>query len=182
MTFRTNRTSADRTPARLSAISPLSAGVLISVCRAQRTSPHGFDMSTRYSNSTCSIRVSTSAFERIVLIQRIDFLRTLENSRSSIERLPPPPPLPWASSLKLFVLLILLTGGASLFDVFEVETPAWRKALKWLIVIVGTVGLYFVVGHWAILFPIGLCLAGDSTASGGGTPRGQSDVAPGGAW
>ena len=28
----------------------------------------------------------------------------------------------------------------------------------------------------------GLCLAGDSTASGGGTPRGQSDVAPGGAW
>ena len=41
--------------------------------------------------STCSIRVSTSAFERIALIQRIDFLRTLANSRVSIERLPPPP-------------------------------------------------------------------------------------------
>ena len=35
---------------------------LISVRRAQRTSPHGFDVSTRYSNSTCSIRVSTSVF------------------------------------------------------------------------------------------------------------------------
>ncbi len=56
--------------------------------------------------------------------------------------------------LELFVLLILLTAGASIFDVFEVETPAWRKALKWLIVIVATVGLYFVVGHWALLFPI----------------------------
>ena len=45
-------------------------------------------MSTRYSNSTCAIRVSTSAFERIALIQRIDFLGTLEYSRSSIERRP----------------------------------------------------------------------------------------------
>ena len=60
--------------------------------RAQRTSLHGFDMGTRYSNSTCSIRVSTSAFERIALIQRINFSRILENSRISIERLPPPPP------------------------------------------------------------------------------------------
>ena len=48
--------------------------------------------------------------------------------------------------LELFVLLILVTAGASIFDVFEVETPAWCKALKWVIVIVATVGLYFVVG------------------------------------
>ena len=56
--------------------------------------------------------------------------------------------------LELFVLLILLTLGSSVFAVFEVETPRWRKALKWLIIIVGTTGLYYVVGHLAILFPV----------------------------
>ena len=56
--------------------------------------------------------------------------------------------------LELYVLLALLTLGSSIFAVFEVETPRWRKALKWLIIIVGTVGLYRAVGHLAVLFPV----------------------------
>ena len=33
--------------------------------------------------------------------------------------------------LELYVLLILLTLGSSIFAVFEVETPPWRKTWKW---------------------------------------------------
>ncbi len=54
--------------------------------------------------------------------------------------------------LELIVLLVLQTLGTSFFAVFEVETPGWRKALKWAIASGGTLGLYFVVGHWALLF------------------------------
>lgn len=56
--------------------------------------------------------------------------------------------------LELYVLVILLTIGSSVFAPFEVETPAVRKALKWFIVVGGTVGLYYAVGHLALLFPI----------------------------
>ena len=56
--------------------------------------------------------------------------------------------------LELYVLLVLLTLGSSIFAVFEVETPPWRKGLKWLIICAGTVGLYYVVGHLAILLPV----------------------------
>lgn len=62
--------------------------------------------------------------------------------------------------LELVVLLAIQTLGTSVFAVFEVETPAWRKALKWLIVIGGTMGLYHVVGHWALAFPIGSAILG----------------------
>ncbi len=34
--------------------------------------------------------------------------------------------------LELYVLLAALILGSSVFAVFEVETPKWRKALKWL--------------------------------------------------
>jgi len=44
--------------------------------------------------------------------------------------------------LELYVLLAILILGASIFDVFEVETARWRKVLKRLIVTGGTVGLY----------------------------------------
>ena len=43
---------------------------------------------------------------------------------------------------------------------FEVETPRWRKLLKWLIVVAGTVGLYSLVEHVALVFPIGLAVLG----------------------
>ena len=39
-------------------------------------------------------------------------------------------------------------------DVFEVETPWWRKTLKWLVLAGVTIGLYMWIGHWALAFPI----------------------------
>ncbi len=56
--------------------------------------------------------------------------------------------------LEFYVLLALLTVGSSIFAVFEVETPRWRKVLKWLIISAGTVGLFYAVGHLAILVPV----------------------------
>ena len=56
--------------------------------------------------------------------------------------------------LELSVLLVLLIVGSSQFAVFEVETPGWRKMLKWSILSGGTIGLYYVVGHLAVLFPV----------------------------
>ena len=44
--------------------------------------------------------------------------------------------------------------GQTLFAKFEIETPQWRKILKWTILHGGTIGLYFLVGHWALLFPL----------------------------
>jgi hypothetical protein len=55
--------------------------------------------------------------------------------------------------LELYFLLTFLTLGTVIFGRFEVETPAWRGILKWTILILGTVGLYQVVGHWSLLFP-----------------------------
>lgn len=58
--------------------------------------------------------------------------------------------------LELGVLLGLLLLGEALFAPFEVETAAWRKILKWSILIVLTLGLYRWVGHWALLAPLAL--------------------------
>ncbi len=57
--------------------------------------------------------------------------------------------------LELSVLLGMLLFGAEIFAPFEVETPAWRKILKWSIVITITLCLYPYIGHWAALFPLG---------------------------
>ena len=57
--------------------------------------------------------------------------------------------------LELYVLLALLTLGTSVFAVFEVETPRWRKVLKWFLLSGGTVGLYYAAGHVALVLPIG---------------------------
>lgn len=62
--------------------------------------------------------------------------------------------------LELAVLFLIQTVGQSYFARFEVETPGWRKMLKWLIVAGLTLGLYTVVGHWALAFPIAAALAG----------------------
>ena len=62
--------------------------------------------------------------------------------------------------LELYVLLALLTLGSSIFAVFEVETPRWRKALKWSLIIGVTVALYVMVGHLAVLFPLAAVGAG----------------------
>ena len=68
--------------------------------------------------------------------------------------------------LELVVLLALVIVGSSVFAVFEIETERWRKALKWTIVCVATIGLYYGVGHYALLLPAlaaGLGLAGHFT-------------------
>ncbi len=62
--------------------------------------------------------------------------------------------------LELFVLLGLLILGASVFAPFEVETAAWRKALKWVMITVITVALHSAIGHWAALVPLAFGLLG----------------------
>lgn len=62
--------------------------------------------------------------------------------------------------LELSVLLACAILGASGFAVFEVETPWWRKMLKWSILIAATLGLYQVVGHWSLLAPAFLLVVG----------------------
>ena len=56
--------------------------------------------------------------------------------------------------LELFVLLVLSNLGQALFAKFEIETPRWRKVLKLTFVHGGTIGLYLLVGHWALVFPL----------------------------
>ena len=62
--------------------------------------------------------------------------------------------------LELAVLLLLVLLGTEIFAPFEVETPPWRKILKWSIVIGLTLGLYRFLGHWALVAPLGLAGAG----------------------
>ena len=62
--------------------------------------------------------------------------------------------------LELAVLLLLTILGTSFFSVFEVETPGWRKLLKWLIVYGVTLGLFLPFGHWALLFPATAAVVG----------------------
>ena len=62
--------------------------------------------------------------------------------------------------IELIVLLALAVIGQAVFAVFEVETPAWRKILKWTLVIAITIGLSRLVGHWALILPIAGGVAG----------------------
>ena len=62
--------------------------------------------------------------------------------------------------LELAALLAIAIVGPSVFAVFEVETPAWRKVLKWVIVASLTLALYQVAGHFALLLPLGLAALG----------------------
>lgn len=56
--------------------------------------------------------------------------------------------------LELIVLLAISIIGQSVFGRFELETPAWRKILKWTIVVGATLALYTLAGHWALTFPL----------------------------
>jgi hypothetical protein len=62
--------------------------------------------------------------------------------------------------LELALLLVLQVVGTETFAPFEIETPAWRKILKWLIVAGITLGLYTFIGHWAAAVPVSLGLLG----------------------
>ena len=61
--------------------------------------------------------------------------------------------------LELSVLLVIVVLGTSVLGIFEVESPRWRKLVKWLVFCGGTVGLYYAFGHLALVFPIGLGIA-----------------------
>ncbi len=54
----------------------------------------------------------------------------------------------------LSTLIIIQMLGSIIFAPFELETPIWRKLLKWLIFDSITVGLYFLIGHWALIFSV----------------------------
>jgi hypothetical protein len=62
--------------------------------------------------------------------------------------------------LELFTLLVFAVLGQSLFARFEIETPPFRKIVKWFTIIALTLGLYQAVGHWSLLAPIGLGAVG----------------------
>lgn len=54
------------------------------------------------------------------------------------------------------VLLITFAAqslGTMVFAVFEIETPVWRRLLKWTIFHGATAGLFFAVGPWCLVFP-----------------------------
>jgi len=56
-------------------------------------------------------------------------------------------------ALELAALLLIQTVFISAFAKFEVETPLLKKLLKWLIIDGITIGLFYAIGHWAIIFP-----------------------------
>ena len=62
--------------------------------------------------------------------------------------------------LELSVLLIISVVGQSTFARFELEVPAWRKILKWLVIIGATLMLYRFIHHWALLLPVAMGVAG----------------------
>jgi len=57
-------------------------------------------------------------------------------------------------TLDLSVLLAVAVLGPAFFAAFEVETPPWRKVLKWGLVIGVTLALTRAIGHWALLIPM----------------------------
>ena len=56
--------------------------------------------------------------------------------------------------LELATLLFVAIVGPAIFAVFEVETPWWRKVLKWGILTAITLGVHRLAGHWALLVPV----------------------------
>ena len=66
------------------------------------------------------------------------------------------------ASLELAVLLALAIVGQSTFARFEIETPAIRKILKWSVLSALTLLLYRFVGHWSLLLPAAMGVAGST--------------------
>ena len=62
--------------------------------------------------------------------------------------------------IELAVLLALIILGTGIFAVFEVETPWWRKVLKWSILSGVTLLLARSIGHWALALPAAMGLLG----------------------
>lgn len=64
--------------------------------------------------------------------------------------------------LELATLLAFSIVGQSAFARFEIETPPWRKILKWTMMSGLTLLLYRAVHHWALLLPLGMAVAGST--------------------
>ena len=62
--------------------------------------------------------------------------------------------------LELAVLLTLTTLGQVGFGQFETGTSKARRLIKWAIVDGATLGLYYAIGHWALLFPLVMAAVG----------------------
>lgn len=62
--------------------------------------------------------------------------------------------------VELVELLIFQLLGSAFFSRFEGETPAIKKILKWVTLDGITVGLFYVIGHYALLFPVLLICIG----------------------
>ncbi len=62
--------------------------------------------------------------------------------------------------LELLALLIIQLLGSSFFAKFEIETPVAKKIFKWVTIDAITIGLYYLVNHYALLFPVVMVLAG----------------------
>lgn len=56
--------------------------------------------------------------------------------------------------LELGELLVVQLLATNFFGRFEIETPAFRKIIKWLIIDAITVALFFWIGHWSTIFPL----------------------------
>lgn len=52
--------------------------------------------------------------------------------------------------LELGALFLMAVVGMSVFGRFEVETPAPRQILRWLLAAAVTLGSYAWIGHWAL--------------------------------
>lgn len=56
--------------------------------------------------------------------------------------------------IELIELMVIQLLASNFFGRFEVETPAFRKIIKWLIIDGITIGLYYWFYHWALIFPV----------------------------
>ncbi|HUM51805.1 MAG TPA: hypothetical protein PK431_08310 [Chitinophagales bacterium] len=56
--------------------------------------------------------------------------------------------------LELIILILIQLIGSTFFARFEIETPAIKKVFKWLILDAITIGLFYLIHHYAILFPV----------------------------
>ena len=56
--------------------------------------------------------------------------------------------------IELAELLIIQLLASNFFARFEVETPAFKKIIKWLFIYAITIGLYYWLHHGALIFPL----------------------------
>jgi hypothetical protein len=52
---------------------------------------------------------------------------------------------------ELIVLFILQTAGVAVFGKFEGEAPGWKRALKWLLMLIITIACSHYFGQWVAI-------------------------------